>query len=113
MACNITLLSQPTQGATFTGELPMINAITKNPYTGQNADLCLRAMDAFGFHSNKFATFKQWQQLGRSVKGAKGKGLHLTTYVKKTVTLPNGVKTQKTVPVSFCVFNEDLTQPLH
>ncbi len=90
----------------------MINAITNNHYTGGNADLCLRAIHAFGFSSDKFATFKQWQQLNRSVvKGQKG--LRLTKFVQKEVVTPSGQKIKKSVPVSFSVFNIEQTKTLN
>ncbi len=90
----------------------MINAATQNHYQGNNAQLCMRAMDAFNFSSEKFATFKQWRDLGRTViKGQKG--VTLKKMVKKTTYNTQGQPVQKLVPVPFTVFNIDQTQPLH
>ncbi len=90
----------------------MINAVTRNAYSGNNAQLCMRAMDVFNFSSEKFATFKQWKDLGRVVSKGQ-KGVTLKKMVKKTVFTPSGQKVEKLVPVSFTVFNIDQTQPLH
>ncbi len=90
----------------------MINAATRNHYQGNNAQLCMRAMDAFSFTSEKFATFKQWRDLGRTVcKGQKG--VTLKKMVKKTSYDTKGQPVVKLVPTSFTVFNIDQTQPLH
>ncbi len=90
----------------------MINAVTNSQYQGANADLCMRAMDAFNFNSDRFATFKQWRQLNRTVKRGE-KGLRLVKYVEKTITLPSGQVTKKMLPVSFSVFNIEQTQAIN
>ena len=90
----------------------MINAVTNNHYQGGNADLCQRAIEAFGFNSDKFATYNQWKSLNRSVMRGQ-KGLRLTKFVEKKSTLPSGKVIKRTVPVSFSVFNIEQTQTVN
>ena len=89
----------------------MINATTGKPYQGQNADLCIRAMAAFDFNSDKFATFKQWKDAGRMVSKGQ-KGLRLVKFVDKSETRTDGKTYKRTVPVPFTVFNFEQTKPL-
>ncbi len=90
----------------------MINAATNNTYKGNNAQLCQRAIMALGFTSEKFATFKQWRDLGRTVSKGQ-KGVTLKKMVKKISYNTQGKPIENLVPASFTVFNIDQTQPLH
>jgi len=45
-----------------------INAVTKRPYRGINVLILWATAEARGYQSGKWATFKQWQELGAQVK---------------------------------------------
>jgi antirestriction protein ArdC len=45
----------------------IVNAVTLKPYQGRNAELLAGFMLVHGFKSNRFATMKQWNSLGRVI----------------------------------------------
>lgn len=58
-----------------------VNAFTKKPYGGANAQELLQAQEAKKFKGNVWATFVQWQQLGFFVnKGEKGTSVVIGKY---------------------------------
>jgi antirestriction protein ArdC len=46
---------------------PIINAVTLKSYNGRNAELLAGFMLRHSFTSNRFATMKQWNGLGRVI----------------------------------------------
>lgn len=93
------------------------NAATGNRYSGANVILCLMAAMRFGFESNHFATYKQWQQLGGQVRkrpsnvpaGHWGTRLVFAKPIKKKRTDSDGndVEDKFFILKPFTVFNVD------
>ncbi len=77
------------------------NAITKNSYSAGNTVLLLEA----GFPSPEFATYRQWQSIGRQVsKGSKG------TRLKRVVIYNKDTEKERQTVKTFNVFNIEQTK---
>jgi len=86
----------------------MINAITGNAYTGNNAI----QLEAAGFSDPRFLTFRQARTIGRTVrKGEHGIGLMRVVKVEKKDKLTGKVK-KVPAPKYFTVFNYSQTEEL-
>jgi antirestriction protein ArdC len=73
---------------TVGGGLPF-NASSNRRYNGVNVWLLLMAADAKGFDSSRWATFKQWKQLGGFVRrGEHGTKIIFWNIVRETATNP-------------------------
>lgn len=83
-----------------------INAVSRKPYRGINR--VLLAMSGFG--SNRWATFKQWQELGGTVRKGE-KGTHITFFKPTTWTKTSegGDEEERSGVIlrDFVVFNAD------
>jgi antirestriction protein ArdC len=85
----------------------MINAITGNPYTGNNAI----QLEAAGFDDPRFLTFRQARTIGRTVR--KGEhGITLVRVVKVDKKNAQGKIEKKNAPKYFTVFNYSQTEEL-
>ncbi len=85
----------------------MINAITGNPYTGNNAI----QLEAAGFSDPRFLTFRQARTIGRTVR--KGEhGITLVRVVKVDKKNAQGKIEKKNAPKYFTVFNFSQTEEL-
>ena len=76
------------------------NAVTGNSYSENNTLLLIQA----GFDAPEFATYKQWQSVGRQVRGGV-KGTRLV----RVVTINNDTKRERQTVRNFSVFNIDQT----
>ena len=76
------------------------NAITGNSYSENNTLLLIQA----GFDAPEFATYKQWQSVGRQVRGGV-KGTRLV----RVVTINKDTKRERQTVRNFSVFNISLT----
>lgn len=93
--------------STFAVEGEDSNIISKKPYQGINRVI----LGMSGFSSSKWASFKQWQQLGGNVKKGE-KGTMIVFYspiVKETINPQNGQTEQNAYHClkSYFVFNLD------
>ena len=85
----------------------MINAITGNAYTGNNAI----QLEAAGFDDPRFLTFRQARTIGRTVR--KGEhGITLVRVVKVDKKNAQGKIEKKNAPKYFTVFNFSQTEEL-
>ena len=85
----------------------MINAITGNPYTGNNAI----QLEAAGFSDPRFLTFRQARTIGRTVKKGES-GIRLVRIVKVDKKNSQGKIEKKPAPKYFTVFNFTQTEEM-
>ena len=86
----------------------MINAITQNPYTGNNAIILAES----GFSDERFLTFNQARSIGRVVKKGES-GIKLCRVVKvKKYNKELKKEEIKNAPKYFTVFNYSQTEIL-
>lgn len=81
------------------------NKSTGNIYEGGNQAELLKQKEDNGYKSNAWLTYVQARTMNLKLVNAKGKGVHLRTFI--TDRDKQGEEIKK--PIHFVVFNEDLT----
>jgi len=84
------------------------NQTTGNDYKGMNQAILMAVKDDQDYKSNSWITFVQARTANLKLINAKGKGVHLRTFVDDTDK--KGEPTQR--PIHFVVFNKDLTKKI-
>lgn len=84
------------------------NATTNKSYKGTNQAILLSEKDINNYKSDAWLTFVQARSNNLRLVNAKGKGIHLRTFINDIDEKGNDI----TKPIHFTVFNHDLTEPL-
>lgn len=86
------------------------NHFTQREYEGGNQATLLSVKEAEGYKSDEWATFVQLRDNGKKLVNAKGKGVHLRTFVEDSQIDKKGKLDRVVKPIHFVVFNMDLVE---
>lgn len=86
------------------------NFSTGVEYKGDNQTILMSVKEAQGYKSDKWGTYLQIKKAGKKLVNAKGKGIFLRTFADDRKINEQGKVERVTKPISFVVFNMDLTE---
>jgi len=86
------------------------NLQTGSTYLGNNQIILQKAKESSDYKSDKWVTFCQARSMNIKLVNAKGKGIHLKTFISDTEKNSKGKTKDVIRPITFCVFNTDLIE---